>query len=390
MGLRSYIERVKPNFSRGGKFAKLESTFDAFETFLLTPETVTTRGAHIRDAIDLKRTVFTVIIALLPALVFGMYNAGLQHALMVGEVPAVWPCFVYGFLRMLPTIIVSYVVGLGIEFGVAQARGHQVNEGYLATGLLIPMVLPIDIPLWMVALSVIFAVVLGKEIFGGTGMNIFNPALLARAFLFFAYPRYMSGDSVWVSGLGTEKMVDGFSGATPLSYASLGLMDKLPSIPDLFYGYVPGSVGETSFLCIMIGAVILLLTGVASWRVMLSVFGGGYLMGLLFNAVALNDYMAMPAHMHLLLGGFAFGAVFMATDPVSGAQTRVGQYIYGALIGMLTVMVRVLNPAYPEGMMLSILLMNTFAPLIDYLVIQPNIRARQRRAKAVAEAVKAQ
>ena len=361
MGLRSFLDKIKPQFSAGGRYSKLHSTFDAFETFLYTPSTVTRSGAHIRDAVDMKRTMIAVIVALLPALIFGMYNVGLQHVLMRGGTDtSFWPLFGFGFLSMLPTIIVSYVVGLGIEFAVAQVRGHEVNEGFLVTGLLIPMVLPIGVPLWMTALATAFAVVFGKEVFGGTGMNIFNPALLARAFLFFAFPKNMSGDDVWVAGYGAYPAVDGFSGATPLSLSAAGL-----------------------------GGLILLLTGVASWRVMLSVFAGGYLMGLLFNAIGANAYMELPAHYHLVMGGFAFGAVFMATDPVSSAQTRSGKLIYGLLIGMLIVIVRVLNPAYPEGTMLVILLMNAFAPLIDYCVVQRNVNWRRARALQVAKALEA-
>lgn len=383
MGLRKLLDRAKPNFSAGGRYAKLHSTFEAFETFLFTPNTVTAKGSHIRDAVDMKRTMIVVVVALLPALVFGMYNAGLQHAQFLGQSIDFWPALGFGFLKMLPTIIVSYVVGLGIEFAVAQARGHEVNEGFLVSGLLIPMVLPIGIPLWMVALATAFAVVFGKEVFGGTGMNVFNPALVARAFLFFAFPKYMSGDGVWIAGMGVEQGVDGFSGATPLAQAAAGFTDHLPKAYDLFMGFIPGSVGETSTLMVLIGAVILLATGVSSWRVTLSVFAGGFLMGLLFNAIGANSYMQLPAYYHLLMGGFAFGAVFMATDPVTGAQTKTGQWIYGLLIGIFTVMVRVINPAYPEGMMLSILLMNAAAPLIDYLVVGQNIRGRRKRAARV-------
>ena len=385
MGLRSYLDRIRPTFSPGGRLAKLHSTFDAFETFLYVPPTVTSRGSHIRDAVDMKRTMIVVVVALLPALVFGMYNVGLEHARMVGETIAFWPALGFGLLQVLPTMVVSYVVGLGIEFGVAQARGHEVNEGFLVSGMLIPMVLPVGVPLWMVALATAFAVIFGKEVFGGTGMNVFNPALVARAFLFFAFPRYMSGDGVWVAGAGVEQAVQGFSGATPLSYAASGV-EHLPPVTDLFMGYIPGSVGETSVLMVLIGAAILLLSGVGNFRVMFSAFAGAMLMGLLFNAVGSNEYMRIPAYYHLLMGGFAFGVVFMATDPVTGAQTRLGQWIYGLLIGVFAVLVRVLNPAYPEGMMLSILLMNAFAPLIDYLVVQRNVRARNRRAARVAAA----
>lgn len=387
MGLRKLLDRIKPQFSPGGRFAKLHSTFDAFETFLFTPNTVTKRGCHIRDAVDMKRTMIVVVVALLPALIFGMFNIGLQHYLMIGQPIDFWPALLFGFLKMLPMIVVSYVVGLSIEFAAAQIRGHEVNEGFLVSGILIPMILPIDLPLWMVALATAFAVIFGKEIFGGTGMNIFNPALLARAFAFFAFPKFMSGDSVWVQGLrsGNLEVADGFSGATPLAHAAQGALDMIPSFDDMFMGFIPGSVGETSTLFILVGAVILLVTGVSSWKVTFSVFAGGYLMGLLFNALGSNAYMELPAHYHLVMGGFAFGAVFMATDPVSGAQTEGGKWIYGLLIGVFTVLVRVVNPAYPEGMMLSILLMNAFAPLIDHLVVQRNIKARRKRAELVAE-----
>lgn len=389
MGLRSYLDRIKPRFSPGGKYAKLHSTFDAFETFLYTPPTVTQRGSHIRDAVDLKRTISTVLLALIPALVFGMYNVGLQHARMLGETISFWPALGFGLLRVLPALVVTYVVGLSIEFGVAQARGHEVNEGFLATGLLIPMVLPVDTPLWMVGLATAFSVVFAKEVFGGTGMNIFNPALVARAFLFFAYPKSMSGDSVWVHGMNapSPQMVDGFSGATPLLVASGDGFTgpaELPSMFSMFMGYIPGSVAETSTLWILVGALILLVTGVGSFKIMFSVFAGGALMGLIFNAIGTNAYMQLPFYYHFVMGGFAFGAVFMATDPVTATQTGAGKWIYGLLIGMFTVLVRVLNPAYPEGMMLAILLMNAAAPLIDHLVVQRNIAGRRKRARLVA------
>ena len=302
-----------------------------------------------------------------------------------------WSCFWFGFLKVLPIIIVSYVVGLGIEFISAQIRGHEVNEGFLVTGMLIPLVMPVDIPLWMVAVATAFSVIIGKEVFGGTGMNIFNPALLARAFVFFAYTPYISGEKVWIAGLTKgEGIVDGFSGATPLGDAASAVLNHTKEIIwtqggplEWFLGTMPGSIGETSKLAILIGAVILLWTGIASWRIMLSVFAGGYLMGLLFNLIGLNAYMDIPAYYHLLMGGFAFGAVFMATDPVTGSQTNTGKYIYGLLIGVMAVLIRVVNPGYPEGMMLSILLMNAVAPLIDYYVVQANIRRRTRRLKTV-------
>lgn len=391
-GLRKILDRIKPDFEPGGRFSKLHSTFDAFETFLFVPNTTTRNGSHIRDAMDLKRTMIVVVVALLPCLLFGMYNVGLQHFRAFGMPDmSFWSCFWFGFWKVLPIIVVSYVVGLGIEFISAQIRGHEVNEGFLVTGLLIPLVMPVDVPLWMVAVATAFSVIIGKEVFGGTGMNIFNPALLARAFIFFAYTPYISGEKVWIAGLSKgEGVVDGFSGATPLGDAAAAVLNHAQEIVwthgsplEWFLGTIPGSIGETSKVAILIGAVILLWTGVASWRIMLSVFAGGYLMGLLFNLIGANAYMDMPAYYHLLMGGFAFGAVFMATDPVTGSQTNTGKYIYGFLIGVLAVMIRVVNPGYPEGMMLSILLMNAVAPLIDYYVVGANIRRRTRRLKTV-------
>jgi Na+-transporting NADH:ubiquinone oxidoreductase subunit B len=386
MGLRSYIDKIKPNFQKGAKYGMFHSTFDAFETFLFVPNRVTTRGSHIRDSIDMKRTMTVVIVALLPALLFGMWNVGYQHALSIGESWSFWQTFFFGFLRVLPLLVVSYGVGLSIEFAFAQSRGHEVNEGFLVSGLLIPLILPVDVPLWMVAIATAFAVIIGKEVFGGTGMNIFNPALLARAFLFFAYPSHMSGDKVWIDGLTKgQNVVDGFSGATPLANAAAYQLDKIPSAYDMFMGFIPGSIGETSKLAILIGAILLIITGIGSWKIIVSVFGGGLVAGLLFNALALNPYMSIPAWQHFIMGGFAFGAVFMATDPVSASQTERGKWIYGFLIGFMAILVRVLNPAYPEGMMLSILLMNAFAPLIDYYVVQGNIRRRLKRTKKVAK-----
>ncbi len=375
--LRSIVDKVKPPFEKGGKLGWLHSTFDAFETFLFVPNTVTRKGAHIRDAMDLKRTMIVVVLALVPALLFGMYNVGYQHSLAVGETMGVWGCWWYGFVRMLPLILVSYIVGLGIEFAFAQARGHEVNEGFLVSGLLIPMIMPIDVPLWMLALAVAFAVVIGKEVFGGTGMNVFNPALLARAFVFFSYTSFISGDKVWVRGMGKGgEYVDGFSGATPLGVLGEGGdISASWDVWDLIVGTIPGSIGETSVVAIALGAVILLWTGVASWRVMGSVVAGGLVMGLLFNVLGVSD---IPAWYHLLLGGFAFGAVFMATDPVTAAQTNIGKVIVGFLIGVLCVLIRVVNPGYPEGMMLAILFMNALAPLVDHYVVGMNIRRRMR------------
>jgi Na+-transporting NADH:ubiquinone oxidoreductase subunit B len=380
--LRKKLDKLKPLFSKGGKFAKLQSVFEGFESFIFVPDKVTFKGSHVRDATDLKRTMTIVIIALLPALLFGSYNTGLQHFKSVGVNPDLFQAFWFGFLKILPLIIVSYVVGLGIEFIAAQIRGHEINEGYLVTGLLIPLIMPVDIPLWMLALAVAFSVILGKEVFGGTGMNIFNPALLARAFLFFSYPAWMTGDKVWTEGLTAGKnIIDGFSGAIPLSLCAAGEITKLPSFMQMFIGTIPGSVGETSALAILIGAAILIITGIGSWKIMAGVFAGGLAMGLLLNAISVNTFMELPFYYHFVMGGFAFGAVFMATDPVTGSQTEKGKWIYGFLIGILSILIRVVNPAYPEGVMLAILLMNIFAPLIDYFVVQSNIKKRLKRAK---------
>lgn len=383
--LRNYIDKIKPHFEKGGKYEKLHSTFEAFETLLFVPNTTNKNGVHVRDAMDMKRTMATVVIALIPALLFGIWNAGYQHFLATGQQPDFWPMVGHGFLKVFPILVVSYVTGLTIEFIFAQIRGHEVNEGFLVTGMLIPLVLPVDIPLWMVFVATAFAVIIGKEVFGGTGMNIWNPALLARAFLFFAYPAYMSGDTIWISGLSQgEGIVDGFSGATALGAAvTTGDIDKYSFI-DSFLGFIPGSIGETSTLAILIGAAILIYTGVGSWRIMLSVFVGGFLMALGFNAIGSTPLMQIPAWHHLVLGGFAFGAVFMATDPVSATRTNKGKYIYGFLIGVLSIMIRVFNPAYPEGVMLAILLMNTFAPLIDHFIVESNIRRRLKRASITA------
>jgi Na+-transporting NADH:ubiquinone oxidoreductase subunit B len=377
--LRNFLDKQKPQFEKGGKLEKLHSMFDSLETLLYVPDKVTFSGSHIRDAIDMKRTMITVFVSLIPALLFGMWNVGYQHFLSMGQNPDFWTMFFYGFFKLLPIIIVTYGVGLGLEIIFAQVRSHEVNEGFFVSGLLIPMIVPADIPLWQVAIAVAFAVVFGKEVFGGTGMNIVNPALVARAFLFFAYPGNISGDKVWISD-----KADAFSGATPLGNALVGNFDNIPSVYDMFMGFIPGSVGETSTLMILIGALILLITGIANWRVMLSVFVGGSVMGLLFNLWGANEYMNLPFYYHLIMGGFAFGAVFMATDPVTAAQTSKGMYYYGFLVGMIAVLIRVFNPAYPEGMMLAILLMNVFAPLIDHYVVESNIKKRLKRLKAVS------
>ena len=383
--LRNFIDKLKPTFSEGGKLSALHSTFEGFETFLFVPNTTTQKGAHVRDCNDMKRTMIMVVLALVPALLFGMYNTGYQHFLSLGQEAGLWQCFWFGFLKVLPMIIVSYLVGLSIEFAFAQKRGHEINEGFLVSGLLIPMIMPVDVPLWMLALGTAFAVVIGKEVFGGTGMNVFNPALLARAFVFFAYTPFMSGETVWVAGLGKAEagaIADGFSGATALEQLSTtGEMSY--SICDALIGLMPGCVGETSVIAIALGAIVLLVSGVASWRTMVSVFVGGLAMGLLFNAIGANAYMEVPAYTHLLVGGFAFGAVFMATDPVTSAQTNAGKYIVGFMTGALAVMIRVINPAYPEGMMLSILFMNALAPLVDYFVVERNIARRKNRVKSV-------
>ena len=380
--LRRYIDKIKPHFEKGGKFAKLESTFEAFESFLFVSDKVTTKGTHIRDANDMKRTMIIVVIALIPTVLFGMWNTGYQHYLATGQEGTLLELFWVGFLKIFPIIVVSYVVGLGIEFAFAQHRGHEVNEGFLVSGMLIPLVLPVDVPLWMVAVATAFAVVIGKEVFGGTGMNILNPALTARAFLFFAYPSYMSGNAVWTHGMiSGEGIIDSYSGATPLAEAAAGNIENLPSVGEMFLGTIPGSIGETSTLAILIGAAILLITGIGSARIMISTIIGGLAMGLILNIFAVNPFMEIPAWEHLLLGGFAFGAIFMATDPVSASQTPRGKIIYGFLIGFMAILIRVLNPAYPEGMMLAILLMNVFAPLIDHYVIEGNIKKRLKRAK---------
>ena len=383
--LRRYIDKIKPHFEKGGKFAKLESTFEAFESFLFVSNKVTSKGTHIRDANDMKRTMIVVVLALVPTVLFGMWNVGFHHYAATGQEGTLFELFWLGFLRVFPIIVVSYVVGLGIEFAFAQYRGHEVNEGFLVSGILIPLVLPVDTPLWMVAVATAFAVVIGKEVFGGTGMNILNPALTARAFLFFAYPSYMSGNAVWTHGMMSgEGIIDSYSGATPLAEAAAGNIDKLPSVGEMFLGTIPGSIGETSTLAILIGAAILIITGIGSARIMISTVIGGLVMGLLLNIFAVNPFMEIPFWQHLLLGGFAFGAVFMATDPVSAAQTAKGKIIYGFLIGFLAILIRVVNPAYPEGVMLAILLMNVFAPLIDHYVIEGNIKKRLKRANVKA------
>jgi Na+-transporting NADH:ubiquinone oxidoreductase subunit B len=382
---RNLLEKIKPNFEKGGKLEKFYPAYNAFETFLFVPgHTAPANGAHVRDAIDLKRTMILVVVSLIPCLLFGMWNVGYQHYRALGIADASFTDnFIFGAIKVMPIVIVSYAVGLGVEFTFAIIRKHQVNEGFLVTGILIPLILPVDIPLWMVAIATIFAVVIGKEVFGGTGMNILNPALTARVFLFFAYPTKMSGTDVWVNTQVQkgQQVVDGFSGATPLGDAASGFSDKVPGVWQSFVGIIPGSIGETSALACLIGAAILIYTGIGSWRIILSVFVGGFVMAAIFNLFGLNTLMQLSPIHHLVLGGFAFGAVFMATDPVTATQTNTGKYIYGFLIGFLAILLRVFNPAYPEGVMLAILFMNVMAPLIDHYVVQANIRRRLKRAK---------
>ena len=385
-GLRKLVDKVKPTFEKGGKLGFLHSTFDAFETFLFVPNTVTTKGAHIRDCVDLKRVMIMVVISLVPAMLFGIWNTGYQHSLAYGLDWGFWPIVGYGLVKVIPLYLVSYIVGLAIEFTSAQLRGHEVNEGYLVSGMLIPLIVPVDVPLWMLAIAVAFAVIFGKECFGGTGMNIWNPALLTRAFLFFSYPSQMSRDTAWVGGLGAGEnawcggpVADAFSGATPLANPTMaGLADHGYSLLNMFLGTVPGSVGETSVIAILLGAIILLGTGVASWKIMLSSVIGGLAVGYLGYACGATD---LPGYYQLVMGGFLFGTVFMATDPVTSAQTECGKWIYGFLVGALAVTVRIWNPGYAEGMMLAILLMNTFAPLIDHCVISCSISRRAKKVK---------
>ena len=373
--LRDKIDLIKRNFQKGEKLEKFAPAINAFETFLFVPNHTTQSGSHIRDAVDLKRTMVIVIIALMPALFYGIYNTGYQYFIQSGLEFTFLDAMLHGAYKIFPMIVVSYVVGLSIEFGFAVYRGHPVNEGYLVTGLLIPMIMPVDMPLWMLAVSVIFAVLIAKEAFGGTGMNILNPALTARAFAFFAYPTYMSGDKVWVS---EASNIDGISGETILGSLAAGQNIDYSSI-QMFWGSIPGSVAETSTLFVLIGAAILLFTGIASWRIMLSSLIGASLVGLLFNFWGANELMSFEWYNHLIVGGFAFGIVFMATDPVSASQTKRGKWIYGFLVGVFCILIRVFNPAYPEGVMLAILLMNVFAPTIDHYVIQSNINKRKKR-----------
>jgi Na+-transporting NADH:ubiquinone oxidoreductase subunit B len=373
--LRKRLDALKKPFEKGQKLEKFAPAINAFDTFLFVPNHTTKKGAHIRDAVDLKRTMVTVIIALMPALIYGIYNTGYQYYSQM-ETPFTFiEAFIHGSWKIVPMIIVSYVVGLSIEFGFAVYRGHEVNEGYLVTGLLIPMIMPVDIPLWMVAISTAFAVLIAKEAFGGTGMNILNPALTARAFAFFAYPTYMSGNKVWVS---EASNVEAISGETILGTLAAG-GDVKYSMFEMFQGAIPGSIAETSTLWVAVGALILIVTGIGSWRIITGGILGAAVMGLLFNLWGANALMSFSWMNHLIVGGFAFGIVFMATDPVSGAQTNKGKWIYGVLVGILCIMIRVFNPAYPEGVMLAILLMNVFAPTIEHYVVNGNIKKRKKR-----------
>ena len=383
--LRKLVDNVKPTFAKGGKLEKFHYVFDGLETFLFTPGHSTANGAHIRDSIDLKRTMSIVIMAMVPCLLFGMWNVGHQHFLAIGEFigrgEGFWDKFLFGAIKVLPIVVVSYGVGLGIEFIFCSINKHPIQEGYLVSGMLIPLIMPVDVPLWMVAIGAAFAVVIGKEVFGGTGMNVVNVALTARAFLFFAYPTMLSGDKVWVN-TGTDpgqSIVDGFSGATSLGHAASGNVAGITSFTDSLWGFEAGSIGETSAIACLLGALVLLITGIGSWRIMLSVLLGGAAMGAIFNLVGANDYMMIPVHHQLVLGGFMFGLVFMATDPVTGAQTNTGKWIYGFFIGIFAILIRVVNPAYPEGMMLAILFMNVMAPMIDHYVVQANINRRMKR-----------
>ena len=379
--LRQYLDRIKPNFEKGGKLHAFQSIFDGLETFLFVPNITSKVGTHIHDSIDSKRIMSMVVIAALPALLFGMYNVGYQNYLLAGKLAeaSFFNVFFFGFLAVIPKVLVSYIVGLGIEFAWAQWKHEEIQEGFLVTGILIPLIIPVSCPLWILAIAVAFSVIICKEIFGGTGMNIFNPALCARAFLFFSYPSKMTGDSVWVAtnsilGFGNN-LPDGFTAATPLGEIGVGA-DVPYTITDMITGFIPGSIGETSVIAIAIGAIILLWTGIASWRTMGSVFAGGIITAVIFNSL---DMTPISWYEHIVLGGFCFGAVFMATDPVTSARTSFGQYVYGALIGAMAIIIRVMNPGYPEGMMLAILFANMLAPLIDYCVVQTNINKRMKR-----------
>jgi Na+-transporting NADH:ubiquinone oxidoreductase subunit B len=401
--LHKLIESVKPHFEEGGKLSKFWVVFDSLETFTFTPGHVTKSGSHIRDGIDLKRTMFTVIVALIPALLFGTWNIGDQYFASIGQEADLLEKMLVGAMKVIPLIVVSYGVGLGIEFYFAAKRGHGINEGFLVSGMLIPLVMPVDVPLWMVAFAVAFAVIIGKEVFGGTGMNIVNVALTARAFLFFAYPKQMSGE-IWIhdvaSSKGADLLVDGHTGATALGHlagtvgkvidtpAVQGIMGMFAdggmfSLHNCIVGNIPGSIGETSVIAILIGAVILIATGIGSLRIMASFLVGGLFMGFLFNLMGMNAFMALAPLHQIVIGGFMFGMVFMATDPVTAASTNTGKIIYGFLGGFLSIMIRVFNPAYPEGVMMAVLFMNVMAPMIDHYVLQANINRRQKRLQNI-------
>lgn len=397
--LRKYLNKIKPNFEPGGKLHAFQSVFEGFESFLYTPNSTSQSGTHVHDSLDSKRIMIIVVAALMPCLIFGMFNTGYQNYLCAGIEGSVWEKFAYGFLALLPRIIVTYVVGLGIEFIVAQWRKEEIQEGFLVTGILIPLICPIETPVWMLAVATAFAVIFVKEVFGGTGYNIFNVALTARAFLFFSYPAQMSGDKAFIAtepicGLGgTVTYADGVSGATPLGQLATGTTELTNAVGepistfDAFLGLIPGSVGETSTLCILIGAALLLFTGIASWKIMLSVFAGGLVMGSVAYLLPSATYpgSSLTPWDQLLYGGFAFAAVFMATDPVTAARTGAGKYIYGFLVGVIAIIIRVYNTGYPEGAMLAVLLMNALAPLIDYCVVQVNINRRMRRSRTGAQ-----
>jgi len=382
MSLRNYLNKIKPNFEESGKLHAFQSVFEGFESFLYVPNTTAQSGANIHDAIDSKRIMSMVVIALIPAMLFGMYNVGYQNYAAANMLAGAsfWAMFGFGFLAVLPKILVSYIVGLGIEFAWAQWKHEEIQEGYLVSGIIIPLIIPVSTPLWMLAIAIAFAVIIAKEIFGGTGMNVFNVAVVARMFLFFSYPSVMTGDKVWIAkdtifGLGNA-LPDGFTMATPLGQIAQGITPT-SNLSDMILGFIPGSIGETSVIAIAIGAIILLWSGIASWKTMGSVFVGGIVMALLFQALGMTP---IQWYEHIVLGGFCFGAVFMATDPVTSARTETGKYIYGFLIGAMAVIVRVMNPGYPEGMMLAILFGNMVAPLIDYCVVQRNINKRAQRA----------
>lgn len=397
-GLKNFIDnQLKPPFEEGGKLHKYWPLIDSLDTFAFVPGHVTKKGSHIRDGIDMKRTMFIVVLALIPALLFGVYNTGFQHFMAIGQDATLLDMVLFGALKVLPMVIVSYGVGLGIEFVFCIVKSHSINEGFLVSGMLIPLIMPVDVPLWMVAVATAFAVVIGKEVFGGTGMNILNVALTARAFLFFAYPTKMSGNKVWVNtGDGTP--VDGFTGETLLAQATSVPVDQFSditgqvytsvnhSLMDSIFGFIPGSIGETSVIAIGLGAILLLFTGIASWRIMLSALIGGAVMGVIFNWLGPayfpdNAFLTLPWYYHLAIGGFMFGVVFMATDPVTAAQTATGKWIYGFFIGILAILIRTVNPAYPEGVMMAILFMNVMAPMIDHYVVEANVKRRANRLK---------